>query len=74
MAARVALPLPLARPFGAYAFMLTCISRYSGGLHGPVASGPGRPVDRQRRGHLGRARQVLRHGGGMHHAACFATE
>ena len=32
MAARVALPLPLARPSGAYAFMLTCISRYSGGL------------------------------------------
>ena len=32
MAARVALPLPLARPFGAYAFRLTCISRYSGGL------------------------------------------
>jgi hypothetical protein len=32
VAARVALPLPLARPFGAYAFMLTCISRYSGGL------------------------------------------
>src|ERR1700745_883386 len=31
-AARGALPLPLARPFGAYAFMLTCISRYSGGL------------------------------------------
>src|SRR5262249_48935216 len=32
VAARVALPLPLARPFGAYAFMLTCISRYIGGL------------------------------------------
>src|SRR2546428_12064230 len=32
VAANVALPLPLARPFGAYASRLSSISRYSGGV------------------------------------------
>src|SRR5712691_7226596 len=32
VAAKVALPSPLARPFGAYASMLSSISRYTGGL------------------------------------------
>ena len=38
-------------------------------VHGPVAGGFGRPVDRQRGRHLGLPRQVLLHGGARHGVA-----